>query len=586
MQRAQSGRAAQIVAAGDAALLVRLGSRPGPLASRRVLALVDALDAAPPPGLIDVIPAYASVLVRFDPLILEPAGMAAYLRAMLAQVGAGRLPTGRVITIPVRYGGEAGPDLEEVASLLGLTAPDLIQRHSSTTYRVAFLGFLAGFPYLTGLPRALAVPRLATPRTHVPAGSVAIAERQAGVYPVDSPGGWRILGRTSVPLFDPARNPPALLRPGDRVRFHPISASEQAFNTMPIPNRVTYAHSVPWIRVIAPGIQATVQDHGRAGFARYGVSTSGAADPDALTLGNAVLANRLEAAALEITGGDAQFEALAPCIVAVTGAPCVVRVNQRLVPSDATFALAEGDVLELGALAAGMRVYLCVAEGVAVRRVMRSRATDLRAHLGGVEGRPLQAGDMLDRGALSVDVAGRKLPFDLTRRTPGDGDWRFRVLPGPHADQWQETFGAMLTLRFSVDARSDRVGVRLRRLDGPCFAGGQVLSEGLPRGAVQAPPDGEPVLLLADAQTTGGYPVPAVVISADLWQIGQLRPGDTVQFCAVSPGEALAALRRRTWEIAQVAHQPSPARLLGGFAEWSDDADPMMLRRKDDDNDQ
>ncbi len=585
MKRAQGRYAPRIVMAGDAAMLVRLGRLPGPTATRRVLALVDALDSTPPPGLIDVVPAYASVLIRFDPLLIESADMVSVLKSLLNRLGEKPLVNGRIINVPVHYGGDDGPDLVSVATLLGLTPEELVKRHTSTAYRVAFLGFLAGFPYLTGLPRTLAVPRLSTPRRHVPSGSVAIADRQAGIYPTDSPGGWQILGRTTIPLFDPTRRPPSLFRPGDRVRFYPIyptSASDLASIATPEPHlRGVKPQAEAWLRAIRPGIQTTVQDLGRTGFARYGVTASGAADPDALALGNALLANPPEAAALEITGGIAQFETVSPCIIAITGAPCVVHMNQRQMPTGVTHALAAGDTVEIGPMLTGMRVYLCVAGGVAVPLVMGSRATDLRAHLGGVDGCALQSGDILKRGHTDSDNVGRTLPGDLMRRLPGNGDWRLRVLPGPNAAQSPSALGRLLLAAFAVDARSDRMGVRLRRVDGPCLMGGEGLSEGLARGAVQIPPDGEPVVLLADAQTTGGYHVPAVVISADLWKIGQLRPGNTVRFSGVSPEEALAALRQRADEITQVARQPLPARLLCGFAEWSDDADPTMTQRED-----
>lgn len=572
--RAWQIRAWQIAPAGDAALLVRLGSCPGSAATRRALALVAALDAAHPPGLLDVIPAYASVLVRFDPLVTEPAAMAAYLHATLAQSAVASPPRGRLIRIPVHYGGDDGPDLDEVARLLVMSAAEVIQRHTAASYRVAFLGFLAGYPYLAGLPRALAVPRLATPRTRIPAGSVAIAERQAGVYPVASPGGWRILGRTALPLFDPECDPPALLRPGDRVRFYPVAADD-----LPAPSLARRepayqeAPGLPWLRVVQPGLQTTVQDTGRVGSARYGVSTSGAADPDALALGNALLANPPEAAALEITGGGASFETLGACVVAVTGAPCSVSVNGRRMAAGAASALAAGERLEIGAPSAGLRVYLGVVGGVAIPPVMGSRATDLRAGLGGLNGRVLQAGDVLARGPAGGEAEGRILPPDLMRRPPGGSEWRLRILPGPQSRQTPGALEALLRARFTVDARSDRVGVRLRRVDGPCLEGGQALSEGLPRGAVQLPPDGEPILLLADAQATGGYHVPAVVISADLWRIGQLRPGDTLRFHLVALDEALAALRRRRDETATIERSPEPARLMGGFAEWSDEDD-------------
>ncbi len=584
MKRAQGGNAPRITIVGDAAILVRLSSHPGPSATRRVLALVAALDSTPPPGLVEVVPAYASVLIRFNPFLIDPVDMVTVIESQLNHLGRVSLPSGRIIHIPVHYGGDDGPDLDNVATLLGLTPQELIDLHSSATYRVAFLGFLAGFPYLLGLPRALAVPRLSTPRRKVPSGSVAIADRQAGIYPTDSPGGWRILGRASMPLFDPAQRPPSLLRPGDRVRFYPAAASDLASVATPIPQRAAKLRAIPWLQVLQPGMQTTVQDKGRAGFARYGVTASGAADPDALALGNALLSNSSEAAALEITGGNTQFEALAPCIVAITGAPCVVRVNQRQTPTGVTCALVTGDTLAIGPTFSGVRVYLCVAGGVALPKVMGSRATDLRAHLGGLDGRVLRTGDTLARAHTPSDVAGRTLPIDLMRRLSGNANWRLRVLPGSHATHSPNALDRLLMAAFTVDARSDRMGVQLRRVEGPCLEGGEVLSEGLARGAVQVPPDGEPVVLLADAQTTGGYHVPAVVISADFWKIGQLRPGDTVRFRGVSLIEALATLRQRAEDIARVARQPSPARLLAGFAEWSDDADSIMALRKDCDN--
>lgn len=577
MGRTRRSPLARIVPAGDAALLVRFGNRPGPGATRRVLSLVAALDAMAHPAVLDVIPAYASVLVRYNPLAMDVASIEVILRAAVHQPESGRRPRGRLVRIPVRYGGSDGPDLEDVAQQLRLSVAEVIARHTAASYRVSFLGFLAGFPYLSGLPYALAIPRLDTPRTHVPGGSVAIAEQQAGIYPVASPGGWRILGRTSTPLFDANREPPSLLRPGDRVRFYVDQTQDDTrtatITTAPARRSRTESSGVPWLRVRVPGMLTTVQDAGRFGSARYGVTTAGAADPDALEIGNAMLGNEANAAALEVTGGDVSFQMLAPCVVAITGARGSVRINDRPVGASETLALAAGDVLEIGPPPWGMRAYLSVAGGIDVPRVMGSRATDTRASLGGMEGRPLREDDMLRRGEAAHQVSGRALPGALRRTGPTNGAWTLRILPGTHAAVDPVATTALCQANFGVDARSDRVGVRLRRQDGPCLEGGQVPSEGIPRGAVQLPPDGEPVLLLADAQATGGYCVPAVVVSADLWKIGQLRPGDTVRFQCVSPEEAIHALRLRAQQIEQVRIQPFPAALLGGFAEWSDESD-------------
>ena len=198
---------------GEAALLVEVES-PG-----RAQALASSLGDDPPTGVLEAVPGMESVLVELDPLGPEPIAVIPGLVERLAAVGAD-VAVGALHTIPVVYD---GPDLEKVASLTGLTPADVIDAHSGNVLRVLFCGFAPGFAYLGDLPPALRVDRLATPRTRTPAGSVAIAGAMSGIYPADLPGGWRVIGRTDVTLFDPHRDPPALLRPGDRVQFKPIA---------------------------------------------------------------------------------------------------------------------------------------------------------------------------------------------------------------------------------------------------------------------------------------------------------------------------------------------------------------------------
>ncbi len=167
----------------------------------------------------NVHPAYASILVDFDPRSTRHAEIERAAEDLFAVAREAPAPETRTVEIPVRYGGEFGPDLETVAQLTGHTPEEVIAIHSGAEYLVYFLGFSPGFPYLGGLAESIAAPRLETPRRRVPAGSVAIGGRQTGVYPMASPGGWRIIGRTAMRLFDAAADPPALLRMGDRVRF-------------------------------------------------------------------------------------------------------------------------------------------------------------------------------------------------------------------------------------------------------------------------------------------------------------------------------------------------------------------------------
>jgi KipI family sensor histidine kinase inhibitor len=177
-------------------------------------------------GILNLHPAYASLLVEFDPRIFDHAQMETVLRERMSAPGAAGLCATRLIEIPVRYGGECGPDLNDVARHTGLAPERVVELHAAAEYLVYFLGFAPGFAYLGGLPPELATPRLGAPRKRVPAGSVAIGGNQTGVYPIDSPGGWRIIGHTARKLFDPEAADPVLLRMGDRVRFTPEGANE------------------------------------------------------------------------------------------------------------------------------------------------------------------------------------------------------------------------------------------------------------------------------------------------------------------------------------------------------------------------
>jgi len=216
---------------GDQALLLRWGDSTDIEVNRRVHALVARLRAASVPWLVDCVPAYASLAVFFDDAHIaghDPMSVVRDVLSALLEAPGSEFDTGepRLVEIPVCYGGEHGPDLDDVARACGLSTADIVEKHAQTEYLVAMLGFSPGFPYLLGLDPALAVPRLATPRLRVPAGSVGIGGAQTGIYPNEGPGGWRLIGRTPQRLFDARRVPPAHLLPGDRLRFVPIDAAQ------------------------------------------------------------------------------------------------------------------------------------------------------------------------------------------------------------------------------------------------------------------------------------------------------------------------------------------------------------------------
>lgn len=222
---------------GEEALLLRLGDAIDRAVNARVHALAARIAARRPPWLLDIVPAYASLALFFDVDAMDAAEPHAalpplqraedWLRAQRLDDDAFDAPAAEdeAVVIPVYYGGEAGPDLEALARHAGMSVRDVVDLHAGGDYRVAMLGFAPGFAYLLGLDPRLAMPRRETPRTRVPAGSVAVGAGQTGIYPRQGPGGWRLLGRTPLPLFDPARDPPCLLSPGRRVRFESVGGA-------------------------------------------------------------------------------------------------------------------------------------------------------------------------------------------------------------------------------------------------------------------------------------------------------------------------------------------------------------------------
>ncbi|RPI28700.1 MAG: 5-oxoprolinase subunit PxpB [Acidobacteria bacterium] len=207
--------------AGDRALVVEFGDQIDPATNARVRRLDQLLESHPIEGVLETVPTFRSLLVVYDPLFIRFDDLVLKLEELESEPAEPRDPKQTVI-IPTVYGGDFGPDIHFVARHNQISVDEVIRLHTSREYLVYMIGFTPGFPYLGGLPRTIAAPRLQTPRTKVPAGSVGIAGEQTGIYPTESPGGWQLIGRTPLKLFDPNKKNPVLLVPGDRVRFEPI----------------------------------------------------------------------------------------------------------------------------------------------------------------------------------------------------------------------------------------------------------------------------------------------------------------------------------------------------------------------------
>lgn len=549
---------------GDRAFLLARAKEEGPpgataAAARRIRALG-------PPWLREVVPAYRSIAVHLRPFAIEPSRAAEeLLRDLRSFQGTDDGTEKKVVEIPVVYGGEDGPDLAASAARSGMTEESFALAHAEAEYDVAMIGFAPGFPYLSGLPGRLAQPRRQTPRLRVPAGSVGIAGGQTGVYPVASPGGWQIIGRTAARLFRPEEREPFLLGPGDRVKFVPVASLDVSEDERMQPAAETGKRGgprrEPALTVLKPGLLTTVQDAGRPGWQAYGVSVGGAMDERARRTANALVGNADDAAALEFTMIGAAFAVERPILIAVSGAGIEATVDGEPVPSNRPIAIRAGATLAFGRAREGCRAYMAIAGGIDVPRVLGSRSADPRAGIGGGSGAALVRGERLACGeptaqslvlsdALHRDArkSGRSwstVPWQASavNAAPERGKAAtVRIVPGAEWEQFgEEARRALLGSAYRVAAASDRMGVRLA---GPALArleSSELASHGVAPGTIQVPPDGQPIVLAAGCQPTGGYPKIAHVASADFPLLAQLVPGDAVRFERIDPAEAAAA---------------------------------------------
>lgn len=481
-----------------------------------VLGLHAGLAASVPDGVEELVAAARTVLVRFDPRRMPAQAVRAWIAA--TDAAASRTdPDAPEVTLPTVYD---GIDLADAGDWAGVSPAELVERHVRTPWRVAFTGFAPGFAYLVGEAWDLDIPRLDAPRTRVPAGAVALAAGFTGTYPRSTPGGWRLIGTTTAPLFDPDAAVPALLTAGTRVRFQPERA-RVALPAAPAPA----TSGAPALRIDAPGPLASIQDLGRPGAGAMGIALSGAADRRAAALANRLVGSVQTAAVIEILLGPFRATALADRWIAVTGGLGAMRIDGRAADPHRAVFWPAGSVLEIGPLATGLRAYLAVRGGIDVPRRAGSRATDTLAGLGPA---PLAAGDEMPTAA---EIAGEVPPIDAVAWTaPAPGDVTVEVVPGPRADWFAADAGRTLFAGpWRVSADADRVGVRLEGPGLTRIRAGELASEAMVPGALQVPPDGRPVVLGVDGPVTGGYPVIAVATAESLDRLAQARPGTRVR---------------------------------------------------------
>lgn len=512
------------------------------------LALFASLQAEPIHGIVEMVPAARTVMVRFQPEVVTASALVASIARR--DVSKPATASDQMVEIPVHYNGE---DLEDVAELTGLPVEDVIRRHTESIFTVAFCGFAPGFGYLVGGDPKLHVPRRKSPRTRIPAGSVALAGEFSGVYPQNSPGGWQIIGTTPAKMWDLARVPPALFQPGYQVRFIDLAHPPVSYHLQPEPQvmlaPIRDVAEGPAFTVLEAPMPALIQDLGRFGQTGQGVSSSGALDQGAFKSANRIVGNPANTPCLEIALGGFSFEISHRAVMALTGAPCPIEIETRdgVRLSAETYqpvSLEAGDKVRLGFAPRGARSYLAFRGGLDVSPVLESAATDTLAVVGpepvginriigiGGVGERLQPVSLDERPAFEHPVPGEEIVLD--------------VVMGPRTDWFTEKgVETLFSQQWTVTPQSNRVGVRLsgevplERIDAR-----ELPSEGTATGAIQVPHSGQPVLFLADHPLTGGYPVIATVAEYHLDLAGQMPVNAKVRFRPIAPFKEIEPAKR------------------------------------------
>ena len=459
----------------------------------------------------------------------------------------------KIHRIQVCYQPDVALDLLTIAKASKLSPEQVVTLHKSSLYTVDILGFMPGFAYFSGLNPKLRLPRLASPRPAVPKGSVAIAELQTAIYPRTTPGGWNIIGRSPNVLFDIEHNPPGLFMAGDQMQIEEISLDEfQRLDKQFHPPEIIRAldKNKASIELLQSGTFTSIQDNPRSGLSHWAVGPGGACDLSSLHLANALVGNPLDAAAIEMTSSGPSLLFHETTCIAWVGAECDGIIDGQRIPGNRPIWLKKGTTLKFSSLNPGFRTVLAIGGGLNLPNILGRAGSHISADIGP---KRLEKGDLLQ---LKDPKAPLRSPFlkNLLREdalpcfpkwhirspfVPINAITRVHCLAGPHLSfltvKERESFWSTT---WKVSKQSNRMGVRLEgdfklKKDLP-----NIPSQAITFGTVQFPPSQEPIIMLAEHQTTGGYPRLAEVIHADLTKLAQVKPGNAIQLIPIALEEA------------------------------------------------
>lgn len=553
---------------GDSSLLLDFSNSSQPL--RDIHGLSKLLFANKPEWALEIVPGLDSLVIELNyqnqnPKQVRTQSIEALkkLSAALIKQRPKKSATANIHQIQVCYHPDLSLDLKEIAGACHLSVEEVIHLHKQGIYTADILGFMPGFAYFSGLNPKLHLPRLNSPRSSVPKGSVAIAELQTAIYPRPTPGGWNLIGRSPNVLFDSHQTPPGLFMPGDGMRIQEISLDqfhqlEAKIDTtkiiLPISAQDQNRASID---VKQSGAFTSIQDFPRSGLSHWAVGPGGASDLRSLQLANALVGNKLNAAALELTATGPTLLFNEDTCIAWVGATCSGIIDGKRIPGNRPVWIAKGSILQFSPLGPGLRSVLAIGGGIDLPAVLGSKGSHISADLGP---KRIQKGDILFLEDPQAPLQKAYLRDLYKNQTwPSFPKWQIRspylptqkmtqvhCLAGPHlpllGNKDREVFWETL---WKVSTQSNRMGIRLESNFHIKKALPNIPSQAITFGTVQFPPSQEPIVMLSEHQTTGGYPRLAEVIRADHAKLAQAKPGDLLQFTLID----IAAADRLNLEV-------------------------------------
>ena len=546
---------------GDHSLLIDFSESKNPL--KEIHGLSKLLFTNKPTWAAEIVPGLSTLVIQLSYRDQNPKQVREQaikelekISTQLQKLKSTKVVASQIHKIQVCYHSELALDLKQIAQACGLSIEETINLHKKNIYTADILGFMPGFAYFSGLNPKLHLPRLTSPRPIVPKGSEAIAELQTAIYPRPTPGGWNLIGRSPNVLFNAHKEPPGLFMPGDQMHIQEISLDQ--FNKLDASNHVakiipplsTQKKNQASIEIKQSGTFTTIQDQPRSGLSHWAVGPGGASDLYSLELANALVGNALHTAALEITAtGPSLFFSEHTC-VAWVGASCSGIVNGKPMPGNRPVWIAKGSTLQFSPLNPGLRCVLAIGGAMNLPTTLGSKGSHISADIGP---KRLLKGDIL---FLENPKAALESPYlrDLYQANalPCFPKWQVRspylptqkvtliyCLPGPHLPfltiKDREIFWSKI---WKVSNRSNRMGIRLESDFQIKKALPNIPSQAITFGTVQFPPSQEPIVMLSEHQTTGGYPRLAEVIKADRAKLAQVKPGNQIQFVLIDLAKA------------------------------------------------